>query len=222
MENPLFETDRRRFMALLLCHECFFWVSPRGGRCPECDHAVDSGVADPPTDALDRLIGPAIQPIGSVRLRRDLLPDRGMLYETANGLYFVPHVVTRRVELVEKSQPGRSLLWMLASIAFTPLILVLPFMRFKRLTAEEVPSFEPCRLTAEQRTRLGELLMQNPGAFFIPRNSIRRFARRWRRWVIERRHGKVLKFQPETDPQEFERQLHGLLNQDGWRSITAT
>jgi hypothetical protein len=75
------------------------------------------------------------------------------------------------------------------------------------------------RLTLEQRARLGELLMQNPGAFFIPRSSIRRFARSWRRWVIERRHGAKLKLQPETDPQEFERQLHGLLSQDAWRSV---
>jgi len=208
-------------MALLLCHECYFWVSPCGGRCPQCDHTLDSAVADPPTDALDRVIGPAIQPIGSVRFRRELLPDRGMLYETANGLYFVPHVMTRRVELVEKAETGRSLLWLLASIAFTPLILVLPFLRFRKLTAEEVPCFEPCRLTSEQRSRLGELLMQNPGAFFIPRSSIRRFGRRWRRWVIERRHGPALKLQPDTDPHEFERQLHGLLDQDAWRSVAA-
>jgi len=205
-------------MALLLCHECYFWVSPRQGRCPECHHAVDSNVADPPTETLDRLIGPAVQPLGNVRLRRSLLPDRGMLYETTNGLYFVPHVVTRRVKMVEKRQAGRSLLWLLASIAFTPLILVLPFLRFKTLAAEEVPVVEPCRLSPEQRKRLGKLLMENPGAFFIPRDSIRRFARRWRRWVIERRFGSPLRLHPEDDPQEFEQQLSELLRNDPWKA----
>ena len=174
-------------MPLLLCHECYFWVSPRDGRCPECDHVVDSGVPDPPTESLNRLIGPAVQPIGNVRFRRAMLPDRGMLFETTNGLYFVPHVVTRRMKLVERRESGRSFLWLLASLVFTPLILVLPFLKFKKLTAEEVPTFEPCELSAEQRNRLGELLMQNPGAFFIPRNAIRGFTRRWRRSIYGRR-----------------------------------
>ncbi|MFQ5730866.1 MAG: hypothetical protein ACE5KM_02810 [Planctomycetaceae bacterium] len=206
-------------MRLLLCHECLFWVTPQRGRCPECDHTLDSGVADPSTDALDRLIGPAVGPIGCVRLKREMLPDRGTLYETANGLYFVPHTMMRRVELVERTQTGRSLLWMLAAIAFAPLILVLPFLRFKRLAAEEVAVFVPSRLTDEQRHRLGQLLMDNPGAFFVPRTAIRRFARRRRRWVIERRFGSALKIRPDADPLEFERQLQGLLDRDPWKAL---
>lgn len=206
-------------MALLLCHECYFWVPPRDGRCPECDHSVDSSVPDPPADVLNRLIGPAVRPLGTVRLARQSLPERGTLYETDNGLFFVPHHIHRRLEIVERKQHGRSLLWMLASIAFTPLMLVVPFLRFRKLTTEEVPIYEPVFLTDEQCERLGQLLMQNPGVFFIPRDAIRRVHRRRNRWVIERRIGSTLRLIPETDFHEFDHQLAGLLNRDRWQAV---
>ncbi len=206
-------------MALLLCHECYFWVPARAGRCPECDHTVDSTIPDPPADVLDRLIGVALRPLGTVRLSRRSLPERGTLYETMNGLFFVPHHQHRRVEIVEKSQHGRSLLWMLASIAFTPLMLVLPFLRFRKLTAEEVPVFEPVFLTDDQRQRLGQVLMENPGVFYIPRDSILRVHRRRRRWLIERRIGSTLRLIPETDFREFDHQLTGLLTREPWQAV---
>ena len=194
--------------------------SPRVGvGARECDHTLDSSVADPPTDALDRLIGPAMRPIGCVRLQRSLLPDRGTLYETANGLYFVPHTMTRRVELVERTEAGRSLLWMLASMAFAPLILVMPFLRFKRLTTTEVAVLIPSELSEDQQQQLGRMLIDNPGAFFIPRKAIRRFARRWRRWEIQRQFGTPLRLRAETDPDEFDTQLEGLLNRDPWKAL---
>lgn len=204
-------------MPLLLCHECFFWVESRDGRCPECDHPMDTGIPDPSIDALERIIGPAIAPLGCVRIRRRLLPELGTLYETGNGLFFAPHVVRRRVELVEKTAAGRSFMWMMASVVFAPLILVLPFLRFRNLRAEEVPVYEPVRLPEADRDALGRMLMENPGAFFVSRNAVRRIRRRWGRWRIVRRIGPVLRLSPESDPREFDVQMHDLVRRDTWR-----
>lgn len=206
-------------MALLLCHECYTWVPPRDGRCPECDHGVDAATADPPVESLDRVIGAALRPLGGVQMARRMLPERGTLYETANGLYFLPHVMQRRVELVEKTQAGRSLMWTLASIAFAPLILALPFLRTRKLIQQEVPVFEPAPLPEGERDQLGRKLMENPGAFFVPRNSIRRLKRRRRRWVIERRVGRPLKLRPESDDGTLREELQQLLRRDGWRGV---
>lgn len=206
-------------MALLLCHECYFWVPPRNGRCPECDHGIDSGSPDPSADALDRVVGSALRPLGGVHMPRRLLPERGTLYETANGLYFLPHVMLRRLELVERTEAGRSLMWTLASVAFAPLILVLPFLRFRKLTQEEVPVFEPAPLPDPERDQLGRRLLENPGAFFVPRKSIRRLKRRRGRWIIERRVGRKLKLRPEHDNGQLGEEMFQLLQQDVWRHI---
>lgn len=197
-------------MPLLLCHECFFWVESREGRCPECDHPMDTGVADPSIDALERIIGRPVGALGCVRIRRRLLPELGTLYETGNGLFFAPHVMSSRVELVEKRATGRSLMWTLASVAFAPLILVLPFLRFRNMSAEEVPVYEPIRLPDDDRDALARLLMENPGAFFVARTMIRRVRRRWGRWRIERRSGSALRLLPGSDPHEFDARMEEL------------
>jgi len=208
-------------MRLLLCHECYFWVAPRNGRCPECDHAVDSAVPDPPAEKLDRDIGSAVRPLGCVCLQREMLPERGTLYETEHGLYFVPHEMKREVEFVEKTEAGRSLFWTLVSIAFPPLILILPFVRFRKLRAEEVPVFEPKPMDEEQRSALGHLLLENPGAFYVPRKSIRRLKRRRRRWIIERRFGSALRLTPEHDGGRLDHELNDLISREPWKHMAS-
>ncbi|GAB4160575.1 MAG: hypothetical protein Tsb009_37910 [Planctomycetaceae bacterium] len=206
-------------MSLYLCHECYFWVAPRHSRCPECDHPLSDHLGDPPLDNLQRVIGDVVARIGEVRFQRPLLPENGTLYLTSNGLYFVPHVLSRRTKVVEKTPPGRSLFWMLASTAFTPLMFVLPFLKSKQLRQEEVTVLHPQQIRLDGEHQLAELLIQNPGAFFLSRNAIRHIIRKRKLWTIERQFGEQLRFAPVINHDLVNTRLIALMAEDDWRDM---
>ena len=79
-------------MALVLCQQCLFWVEPIAEQCPQCDYPIDLRAADPTIEELAAAIGPLIAALGPVRLSRATLPDRGQLYATGGGLFFVPQL----------------------------------------------------------------------------------------------------------------------------------
>lgn len=208
-------------MSLLLCHECYTWVEPFDARCPECFGTLDCDTPDPALEILRDELGGVVGPLGEVRIRRRLLPDQGTLYATTSGLLFVPHETVREVQLVETPEAGSSLLWTLASIAFTPLVLVLPFVRSKRLRPAPIAVLRPVFLSPGEYRRPAELLMENPGVFFVPRRSIFRIVRRRGKWTIERRQGTPLKFKPHNDRRHFQAQMTQLAATDGWRELIA-
>jgi hypothetical protein len=198
-------------MSLLLCHECFAWVEPVRDRCPDCQHSLDSSVADPPLSRLERVIGDLITPLGEVRVDRKLLPDQGTLYRTSNGLYFLPHRVDRETRLVPNGDAGTSLLWSLAALAWSPLALAVPFLkRRSRLVERQVRVFRPHLLEPGQSEMLPEFLMQNPGVFFIPRESILAIERRRYCWRVVRAHGAALKITPLAEKPAFAEQMDEL------------
>src|SRR5687767_2333358 len=114
--------------SLLLCHECFDWAEPAHGHCPQCLSVVDAALPDPSPDELRRSLGDVLLRLGEVRLLRRRLPDRGLLYATTRGLYFVPHQV-RYVEETLPEPEGPGLWWALAAIVFTPVAILLPFVK---------------------------------------------------------------------------------------------
>lgn len=208
-------------MSLLLCHQCYSWVEPSDARCPQCCEVVDSDSPDPTIDMLGAEIGSAVGRIGEVRIRRRLLPEFGTLYATTNGLFFLPHETVREVRLVETPETGSSLLWTLASLAFTPLVFVLPFVRSKRLRPTEVAVRQPVFVAPGERRRLPELLMENPGVFFVPKRSIYRIRRRRGTWRVERRQGPPLKFMPQEPRRQFQERIAKLAVDVGWRDLLA-
>ena len=199
-------------MSLLLCDECFTWVEPLQERCPDCQQTLDSSTADPPLSRLERVIGRLVDVLGEVRVDRKLLPDQGLLYRTDNGLYFLPHRVDRQTRLVAATDMETSFLWSLAGLAWAPLVLVAPFLKKKNTYVErEVRVFRPHRLSPDQSELLPELLMQNPGVFFVSRDNIRAVERRRGCWRVVRMHGPALKLTPIHNKHHFDEQMDGLV-----------
>ncbi|HUG89311.1 MAG TPA: hypothetical protein VML55_00660 [Planctomycetaceae bacterium] len=209
-------------MSLLLCHQCFAWVEPHGGRCPDCLETLDPAMPDPDLATLRVLIGEIVHPLGEVRVPRRLLPEYGTLYATRNGLYFLPHAAEDVAHLVEGESAGASLLWTVASIVWSPLVFVMPFVKAKELRESRTQVLRPQRLTAADSPRLAELLMENPGVFFVPRRSIRHVVRRRQRWIIDRAQARPLKLTVASDGRHFQERMSDLFAEGSWRSVSAS
>lgn len=189
--------------SFLLCHECYTWVVPIDDRCPECTNAVDAATPDPSLPLLEHAIGEINGLIGEVRVRRPMLPERGLLYSTEGGLYFLPHELDHVTEMKPAAPTGSSLMWSAAALVVTPLIFVLPFVSVKRLKESSRPVYRPRYLNVGERRRPAELLMENPGVFFVPRRSIRDVRKRRRHWIVERIQGRSLRMTPDANRRTF-------------------
>lgn len=75
---------------LLLCPECCQWREPADGRCPVCSGTLDVAIPDPSLEMLADEIGDLQELLGAAGLSRAVLPKRGQLLATTNGLLFVP------------------------------------------------------------------------------------------------------------------------------------
>ena len=209
-------------MSLLLCHECFTWIEPHDGHCPECLGAVDPAMPDPDLLTLRGLIGEIVHPLGEVRVPRRLLPEYGTLYATRNGLYFLPHVAEDVTHLVERPSPRSSLFWTLAAAVWSPLVFVVPFVKAKELHESRTQILRPQLLASGDSPRLADLMMENPGVFFVPRRSIRQVHRRRQRWIIDRAHARPLKLTVESDQRHFQERMSDLFAETSWRSVPAS
>ena len=206
-------------MSFLLCHDCYAWVEPVGDRCPQCEQMIDPEASDPPLGVLTGVIGDLQHLIGEARVIRRNLPRTGLLYATTQGLLFVPHRTVYVSQTVEARTAGASLFWTLATAVWSPLLFVAPFVKSKRMEERSVAVDEPQYLEQDDSPRLPELLMQDPGTFYIPRRAIRA-VRRWRhRWTIERVQAVPLKLWAEGDRPLFHREMRGLLESPVWRGL---
>jgi hypothetical protein len=205
---------------LLLCHACFTWVLPRNDDCPECGRRIKLGDPDPPRSTLEKILGNVLFPIGRVRVRRKLLPERGLLYATTTGLFFLPDQqqdeAPSRVFSVERGVVSR--------------ILTI----FRNRVFPKKPDFLPCRATSKvdggddlrpqllqpnESRRLVDFLMENPGVFFVPRQSVRAMTRRFSRWTIQRVDGSRVRLKPETDARLFHPKMYKLLKSESWQQV---
>jgi hypothetical protein len=206
-------------MSFLLCHECYTWVEPSHGRCSGCQQTIDPALPDPPLHALEAAIGPVVRRIGRVRVRRKLLPDCGTLYATTGGLYFLPHRLEQVPQLVEAPAGSSSLFWSVAAMIWFPLVFVLPFIRPRTMERRLVPVLQPQWLPEGEGRRLPELLMQNPGVFFVPGRSIRCVQRRWGKWTVDRSDGPPIRFKPETDADRLDERFAELAQATPWGDV---
>lgn len=201
-------------MSFLLCRQCYTWVDPpEDGRCPECERIIDSGMPDPPLHKLQAEIGEIVSRAGEVRVQRKMLPDQGMLYVTTEGLFFLPHRLEQVPRMVESTADTAAIMWSLAAVAWTPLALVLPLMRSKRRTIGSVPVFRPQLITRDQSRLLPVLLMENPGVFFVPRNSIRIISRRHHTWRLERWQGTPIMLKAIGNRLRLQMRIEALLSE---------
>lgn len=208
-------------MSLFLCPECYFWVEPYGDRCPDCWQILDAVAPDPSLDELSMTIGEVMRCLGEISMSRKALPNRGMLYATTNGIYFLPHKTEFVTQLVATREHENSFLWSIASFIWSPLILVLPFIRPKKMTEQLVQVSQPQFLSRMDSHRLPQLLMEDPGAFFVPRSAIRHIERRWNRWTIERRTSSRLIIKPYSDKKRFHDKMSELIATEHWKQCSA-
>jgi len=206
-------------MPFFLCHECFSWVEPTGERCSQCQLVLDVSAPDPPLRWFEEAIGDLHCQIGEVHVRRRMLPDRGMLYATANGLFFLPHQLAESAAPADPDAVETSLLWTVASLVWTPFAIVLPFVKAQLMQSAMIPVFEPHLLKQEDSHLLPVLLMQNPGVFFVPNRSIRLIRRQRTQWRIDRTAGPPLKLNPVDGKKSFQRKMAELVHSRAWHGM---
>lgn len=193
-------------MSLILCHQCYSWVEPLGEQCPQCDFPLDARAPDPSPEKLNAALGQVVGRLGDVRIARAALPDQGSLYETTQGLFFVPHRL-EQVKLVRGETLVRPLRTALAAWLRAPLGLLgtapgPPSAARMRIAVDEHPPLGP-----EDSGKLAALLMQNPGVFFLPRRSIHKI--RWTLWgwTISRPNSLALRVKPMADRGRFHERM---------------
>jgi hypothetical protein len=182
-------------MALVLCRQCFAWVEPLGNQCPQCDYPLDVRTPDPSPQELGESIGRLVGRIGEVRIVRTALPDRGTLYETSNGLFFVPHRL-EHARLGRGSAPRRRLRSFMAASLRAPLALFWTGPSRAGAARVEVAVDIPRPLEAHDSAELPHLLMRNPGVLFVHWRSIQHIRPSLWGWTVTRPNGLVLRLRP--------------------------
>lgn len=204
--------------ALVLCRECYSWAEPRGDSCPVCRGPLDLDQPDPTPEELRGLIGPVERCLGEVRTPRALLPDRGLLYLTSGGLLFLPHDVSRLAVAPAGWSASASLLWALASVVWSPLAVAGAIFRLRANRPREIVLPMPRRLAVGEAELPAAFLMDDPGAFFIPRRSVRLVRRAWRGWVVECGDRRPVKFRP-AEPAAFAAGLEDAAGGSKWAGV---
>lgn len=206
-------------MSFLLCHDCYTWVEPAEGRCPECQLVMDLSAADPQPSQLRELMGEIVDRLGEVRVPRRLLPEWGTLYATTKGLFFVPHEPDDAPAMGSTPIMGASLMWGLASVLWSPLFFLTPFARTHVAEETTVRVLRPRYLTNEDSAQMPGLLMAHPGSFFLPRIQIRSIISKRSRWIIERNLGSRLTFTPVGSTGTFRERFLSLLARNDWATV---
>ena len=206
-------------MSFLLCHDCFTWVEPEDNRCPECLLVMDLSAADPPITLLRDVMGDIVDRLGEVRIPRRLLPEWGTLYATTHGLFFVPHETDYSVTANAGPFTGTSVIWSLGSLVWSPFLFLMPFLRGGVPKASTVRILRPRHLSESDSHLMPGLLMDNPGAFFLPKAQILSVSRKRSRWLIERGAGARLLISPVDAPRLFHEKISTLLAAPAWRLV---
>jgi len=202
-------------MALVLCQQCLSWVEPIAEQCPQCDYPIDLRAADPTLEDLAATIGPLTSVIGPVRISRTVLPYRGVLYATTGGLFFLPESV-ERVRLVPTVLSPGSLVRALTRIPMR--ILRLGTLRgawnFERPHMRVEVFVQPSpRLGPGDGDQIPRLLMDDPGAFFFARRSIKSVRRTFSGWALVRPNNLTLRLKPLGDRAAFNEQMTALASE---------
>lgn len=193
------------FMALMLCHQCLSWVEPLGEQCPQCDFPLDARIPDPTSEELGAVIGKLVRRIGDVRIARTALPNHGSLYETTRGLFFVPHRLedVRLVHGAATLGGWRSVLSALQRIPYA----VFGLRGYRAAPRVEIAVDVHTQLNPQDSKELPNLLMSNPGVFFLSRRSIHRIQRTLWGWMISRPNSLSLRLKPLAERSEFHQRM---------------
>lgn len=204
-------------MSIRLCQECCQWFWSYDERCPQCQDAW-SDLRDLETLAkrLRPKVGAIHGRIGHVRIRQKRLPQEGLLYQTEFGLFFLPHRNVTVTRLVEEG--NSSPLWSIASMLWSPLMFVVPFIKAKKLMEKDVQENHPLRLQGESLQRLPDLLGRMPGSIYIASREVLSVKVKGKRWRFTRQSGSTLTFEP-ISIDAFGQRMDELMETDQWRNV---
>ena len=162
------------------------------------------------SESLEQEIGPVVRALGEVRIATKMLPDLGTLYQTTNGLFFLPYHFEKVTRIAHRPEPSTSLLWTLAAIIWPYLLIALPFIGSKSsyFESQDVHS-DP--LTEGDNKSLAEALTERRGSIFIPHSTIEAISPRWRRWKVQRVQRTAILVTPLEDRHEFARRLETVI-----------
>ncbi len=188
-------------MMLLLCPECCQWREPAEGRCSMCCGTLDLAVPDPALDSIADEIGEQSGWIGKGDLLRTVLPKRGCLYSTTNGLLFVPD--DSRVILFSDVRPVATAQRGLGRLVARLWSRLTRRGGIERFACEQRAS----GLSASDRLALAGLLCSDPGVWFLARAMIASWRRQRGQWEFAR-----------TDARSWPERI-AMLDRDGDRAL---
>mgnify|MGYP003663129746 FL=1 len=185
-------------MSNRLCQECCQWVFTRDDRCPDCQDALPETINPEDLDGRFRnVVGHVQGRMGHVRIARRKLPSDGVFYETENGLFFLPYRSVTKRRLVEQS--AASPWWTVASVLWSPLMFVSPFLKRRELQEKDFVENEAIRLGKDDLHLLPDFLSRVTGAFFLPTRDIRAITENRGHWVVDRSLGPKITIHPIAD-----------------------
>lgn len=167
-------------MMLLLCPECCQWREPSEGRCSMCGGTLDLAVPDRSLESIADEIGEQSGWIGKGDLLRTVLPKRGSLYSTTNGLLFVPE--ESRVILFADAQQDATARRGLGRLVTQFWSRLIRRGGIERFACEQRAS----GLSATDRLGLAGLLSSDPGVWFLARGMIANWQRHRGQWEFVR------------------------------------
>lgn len=204
-------------MPFVLCHECLTWIEPKRNRCPDCPATIDLSEPDPDPVQLRRRLGDLVCRLGEIRVQRTGVPTRGTLSATTNGLFFLPQRIEPAFSEIDVPTGAASVFSSLGTLLWSPLGLLDPRSRWETDHSPLLSHPEPLEL--HDSDRLPELLMENPGAFFVACHVIRWCECRRQRGLIQRRQMTTLRFQLLSDSHEFRERFSRVPHTPGWQHI---
>lgn len=201
-------------MTLLLCPDCCQWREPAEGRCPACAAILDLAVPDLSLETLAAEVGDHDQWLGNAELSRSVLPKRGRLHATTNGLLFVPNE-SRVIVFVAPPSPLASTRkgfggekQRVSDVGDESPLTSSPSLQggegnvngwmdrlasrvWSRLSGRErtdrfACEQRPSELSARDRLALAKLLRSDPGVWFVARRSIANWRRQRGQWEFLR------------------------------------
>ena len=110
-------------------------------------------------------------------------------------------------------------MWSLGSLIWSPLFFLSPLLRTSSAPDRPVRVLRPRYLGENESGDLPDLLMDNPGAFFLPRRQVRAAMRKRGRWIIERTQGGLLSISPVAPARFFHDNLCALLESPAWQTV---
>lgn len=182
-------------MTLMLCRHCFAWSEPLENWCAGCHLPLNADEPDPDLHVIEAVLGELRQEIAEVRLCRRQLPELGTLFLTTGGLLFLPHrtrpVLDRDELLADPLVPAKAAGSAPATSFFGRLVTFSGSWLSRE--REGVANGELC---FDLRRTPAELLMDDPGVFFVARDSIQKVRLSGRACWIDRVRGAAVKLQP--------------------------